>query len=77
MTKAYVRGAWVEGSGGTFPVTDPATGEEIARVADCTVQDVNIAIGRCQGKLVGLRNCVARGEGKQKVIGKVGTWRVE
>ncbi|KAK3862575.1 hypothetical protein Pcinc_031572 [Petrolisthes cinctipes] len=44
MTKAFIKGSWVEGSGGTFPVTDPATGEEIAKVADCTVQDVNTAI---------------------------------
>jgi len=49
MTKAYVGGAWVNGRGGTFPVCDPATGEEIAKVADCTVDDVHTAIEAAAG----------------------------
>ena len=33
--RAYVAGAWIDAdSGATFPVTNPATGEEIAQVAD-------------------------------------------
>ncbi|XP_050718624.1 succinate-semialdehyde dehydrogenase, mitochondrial-like [Eriocheir sinensis] len=44
VTRAWVGGKWVMGRGGTFPVMDPATGDEIAKVADCTVEDVNAAI---------------------------------
>ncbi|XP_069941988.1 succinate-semialdehyde dehydrogenase, mitochondrial-like isoform X2 [Cherax quadricarinatus] len=44
LTKAYIGGSWRAGRGGTFPVYDPATGEEITRVADCTVEDLDEAI---------------------------------
>lgn len=46
VTRAWVGGQWVNGRGGTFPVMDPATGDEIAKVSDCTVDDVNAAIGK-------------------------------
>ena len=33
--RSYVDGEWIDAdSGATFPVTNPATGEEIARMAD-------------------------------------------
>lgn len=46
ITRAWVGGQWVTGRGGSFSVMDPATGDEIARVADCTVEDVTAAIGK-------------------------------
>ena len=42
----YIAGEWRDGAGGeTFAVEDPATGEEIARVADATPQDALDALG--------------------------------
>ncbi|MPC92243.1 hypothetical protein E2C01_087323 [Portunus trituberculatus] len=49
ITRALVGGQWINGRGGTFPVTDPATGDEIARVADCTTAEVTSAIGKRKG----------------------------
>ena len=42
----YIAGRWRDGAGGeTLGVDDPATGEEIARVADATPQDALDALG--------------------------------
>ena len=44
-TKAYIDGQWVDGDGGdTFAVTDPATGEAIAKVASCGTAETRRAI---------------------------------
>ena len=44
-TKLLIGGTWRDGSGGdTFPVEDPATGAELAQVADATAQDVAAAL---------------------------------
>lgn len=43
-TRAYINGKFVAGRGGQFPVLNPATGEQVALVADCTPQDVQDAI---------------------------------
>jgi len=42
--KAYINGKWVAGRGGVFPVHNPATGEEIMKIAECTKEDVQDAI---------------------------------
>ncbi len=43
--QAYIGGAWRDaGSGKTFDVTNPATGEVIAKVADCDAKDAQTAI---------------------------------
>jgi len=42
-TTAYMNGSWVEATN-TFDVHNPATGQELASVADLTVDDVRIAI---------------------------------
>lgn len=43
--QAYINGAWCDASNGTrFPVHDPATGEEIASISDCTADDAVRAI---------------------------------
>jgi succinate-semialdehyde dehydrogenase/glutarate-semialdehyde dehydrogenase len=45
-TQLYIGGRWRDGAGGeTVGVDDPATGEEIARVADATEQDALDALG--------------------------------
>ena len=43
MKKAYINGEWVAGKG-TFTVTNPYNGEEIAQVADCDAADTRQAI---------------------------------
>ena len=44
-TKAYIDGQWVDGDGGdAFAVTDPATGEAIAKVASCGTAETRRAI---------------------------------
>ncbi|MFP4570064.1 aldehyde dehydrogenase family protein, partial [Rhodosalinus sp.] len=42
--RAYVNGEWVEGESGAFDVTNPARGDVIARVADCSRAQVARAI---------------------------------
>lgn len=55
VTRAWVGGQWVTGRAGTFSVMDPATGDEIAKVADCTVEEVNAAIGKGRGRALHLK----------------------
>ncbi len=44
--RAYIDGAWVPAADGrTFPVTDPASGTELAQVAQCGASDARRAIG--------------------------------
>jgi len=44
-TQAYVNGAWIDGHAGkTFAVTNPATGAEIAQVADLGAEETRAAI---------------------------------
>lgn len=43
-TRAYLAGRWEDGSAGTFPVDNPARGDTIAQVADCTPEDAARAI---------------------------------
>src|SRR5438067_13367692 len=42
--KTFVGGEWVDGSGGTMEVINPATGETIAEVQRCTAEDVDRAV---------------------------------
>ncbi|XP_003739262.1 succinate-semialdehyde dehydrogenase, mitochondrial [Galendromus occidentalis] len=44
-SQAYIDGQWVDASkGAKFPVHNPSTNEEIAKVADCTSEDVDKAV---------------------------------
>ncbi len=47
IEEAYINGAWHTTDTG-FPVHNPATGEQLAQVADCTVADVDRAIDAAQ-----------------------------
>ena len=40
----YIGGEWRDGSKGTLPVEDPATGETLVDVADASVQDAKLAL---------------------------------
>ena len=45
-SQAFIDGKWAAASSGaTFDVTNPATGEKLAAVADCSAKDVSKAIG--------------------------------
>lgn len=43
-TRLFIDGEWCEGSGGWLPVVDPATEEEIGRVAHATIPDLDRAL---------------------------------
>ena len=43
-TQAYLAGDWVDGAGGQFEVTNPATGEVLAMVADVTREQTAEAV---------------------------------
>lgn len=43
QTKAYINGEWADGTG-TFPVINPATGENITYVTDISASDINMII---------------------------------
>ena len=45
--KAYLAGEWVDGAG-SFEVTNPARGDVIANVADCSVAQVSDAIAKAE-----------------------------
>ena len=43
-TQLYIGGEWRDGSKGTIPVEDPATGETLVEVADASVEDAKAAL---------------------------------
>ncbi|MEP3640167.1 MAG: NAD-dependent succinate-semialdehyde dehydrogenase [Paracoccaceae bacterium] len=47
-TRAYVNGVWIDGTNGTFDVTNPARGDVIASVADLSRDQVNSAIAEAE-----------------------------
>lgn len=50
--KAFINGAWVDSSDGAqFAVTNPATGETITQISDCTAQDAEKAIASAKAAL--------------------------
>jgi succinate-semialdehyde dehydrogenase / glutarate-semialdehyde dehydrogenase len=59
--QAYVDGAWIDaGSGATFPVTNPATGETIANVPRCGVEETRRAIAAAERALPAWRGRPAK-----------------
>lgn len=60
-TQAYINGQWLDGdSGETFPVTNPATGEEVAQVAHCGAAETRRAIESAQRAMLGWRQLAAK-----------------
>ena len=57
--RMLIDGELVDSDGGTFAVTNPATGEEIATVPNATVEDVTRAIDSAERALVGWRQTTA------------------
>ncbi len=50
--EAFIHGEWQKAdSGKTFPVTNPATGAELARVADCGAEETRRAIAAAEAAL--------------------------
>jgi succinate-semialdehyde dehydrogenase/glutarate-semialdehyde dehydrogenase len=50
--EAYINGVWTAAdSGRTFPVTNPASGAELARVADCSAEETRRAIAAAEAAL--------------------------
>ncbi|MEZ4893420.1 MAG: NAD-dependent succinate-semialdehyde dehydrogenase [Saprospiraceae bacterium] len=58
--EAFINGEWIEAeSGKTFAVTNPATGEELARVADCHESETTKAILAAEAALPDWRSKTA------------------
>ena len=50
--QAFINGEWISAeSGKTFPVTNPANGDELARVADCSAAETTRAIAAAEAAL--------------------------
>ena len=50
--KMLINGKWVDAvSGKTFPTYDPATGKEMARIAEGDAADVNLAVTAARNAL--------------------------
>jgi succinate-semialdehyde dehydrogenase / glutarate-semialdehyde dehydrogenase len=61
LDKAYVGGSWIEAdSGETFPVIDPATGHELARVPRLGAGETRRAIDAAQAAYPGWRKTLAK-----------------
>jgi succinate-semialdehyde dehydrogenase/glutarate-semialdehyde dehydrogenase len=61
LDKAYVGGTWIESdSGETFPVLDPATGHELARVPRLGAAETRRAIDAARAAYPGWRNTLAK-----------------
>jgi succinate-semialdehyde dehydrogenase/glutarate-semialdehyde dehydrogenase len=61
LDKAYVGGAWIESdSGETFPVVDPATGQELARVPRLGAVETGRAIDAARAAYPGWRKTLAK-----------------
>lgn len=58
-TQAYVNGQWIDGEG-TFAVNDPATGLELAQVANLNATHAQSAINAAQQAWSGWRNLTAK-----------------
>ncbi len=59
-SKAYIGGRWIDADGaGTFDVTNPATGETIAKVAKCGTAETRRAIEAAGAALPAWRDTVA------------------
>ena len=61
LEQGYVGGTWVEAdAGGTFPVVDPATGSELARVPRMGAGETRRAIGAASNAYPGWRRTLAK-----------------
>lgn len=62
--QAFIHGVWTDAdSGNSFSVTNPATGEELARVADCGPDETRRAIAAAEAALPGWRSQTAAQRG--------------
>lgn len=58
-TQGYVNGRWVSAAS-VFPVLDPATGQEIARVTDCGPTEAKQAVDAAYTALHSWKQCTAK-----------------
>jgi len=59
----YIGGEWRDGSAGTLPVEDPATGETLTEVADATPEDADAALQAATDAFKDFRNMPPRERG--------------
>ncbi len=64
----YVNGQWEDAGGRRLmPVTNPATGAEIAQVAYATAEDVDRVVASCARRLSQVAGCAGGGSGAAAV----------
>ena len=60
-SQAFVNGQWIDGdTGETFPVRNPATGEELTQVAHCGAAETRRAIEAAEQAMLGWRSLAAK-----------------
>ena len=65
LDKGYVGGKWVDaGDGATFPVVDPATGEELAQVPRMGAAETRAAVAAAEAAYADWRTTVAKARAK-------------
>uniref|UniRef100_A0A8C9XD14 Succinate-semialdehyde dehydrogenase, mitochondrial n=1 Tax=Sander lucioperca TaxID=283035 RepID=A0A8C9XD14_SANLU len=69
-TQGYVDGRWVSAAS-VFPVLDPATGEEIARVSDCGPAEAKQAVDAAYKAFHSWKQYSAKGKPMQESLGEI------
>uniref|UniRef100_A0A9J7X8D0 Succinate-semialdehyde dehydrogenase, mitochondrial n=2 Tax=Cyprinus carpio TaxID=7962 RepID=A0A9J7X8D0_CYPCA len=69
-TQAFIEGRWVSAAS-TFPVLDPATGEEIAKVSDCGTKEAQDAVNAAYKAFHLWKNHTAKGKPMKESIGEM------
>uniref|UniRef100_A0A6Q2Z2Q0 Succinate-semialdehyde dehydrogenase, mitochondrial n=1 Tax=Esox lucius TaxID=8010 RepID=A0A6Q2Z2Q0_ESOLU len=69
-TQGYVNGQWINVAS-TFPVLDPATGEEIAKVADCGPTEAKLAVDAAYKAFYSWKQYTAKGKPMKESLGEI------
>uniref|UniRef100_A0A8P4KHK9 Succinate-semialdehyde dehydrogenase, mitochondrial n=1 Tax=Dicentrarchus labrax TaxID=13489 RepID=A0A8P4KHK9_DICLA len=69
-TQGYVDGRWVSAAS-VFPVLDPATGKEIARVSDCGPAEAKQAVDAAYKAFHSWKQCTAKGKPIRESLGEI------
>uniref|UniRef100_A0A671SZE1 Succinate-semialdehyde dehydrogenase, mitochondrial n=1 Tax=Sinocyclocheilus anshuiensis TaxID=1608454 RepID=A0A671SZE1_9TELE len=69
-TEAFIEGRWVSATS-TFPVLDPATGEEIAKVSDCGTKEAQDAVNAAYKAFHLWKSQTAKGKPMKESVGEI------
>uniref|UniRef100_A0A9J8AQ96 Succinate-semialdehyde dehydrogenase, mitochondrial n=1 Tax=Cyprinus carpio carpio TaxID=630221 RepID=A0A9J8AQ96_CYPCA len=68
--EAFIEGRWVSAAS-TFPVLDPATGEEIAKVSDCGTKEAQDAVNAAYKAFHPWKSHTAKGKPMKESVGEM------